>query len=128
MIEDRYLCSHSVYVDLSLFDPATFRKELNNLLVMSKNDDHLIVSGINGIKNPVFDEEWQKEHLHTVHVGPHPTTKFYGGKNEHIEKLSNQWEAMYMWYNQNGKTSDNECYYLIPALLGSQTKFKIIEE
>jgi carbamoyltransferase len=128
LVQDRYLCSHAAYIDLTKFDPETFRKDLSNLLVFAKNDDHVVISGVNGIVNEIFDEQWQQEHLHTVHVGPHPTTKFFGGKNELAEKVSNQWEAMYMWYNNNGKSSDNEIYYLIPALLGSQTKFKIIEE
>lgn len=128
LIEDRFMCSHAVFVDLAQFDPSTFRKELNNLLVLTKNDDHLIISGSNEVDNKLFDNKWQTKNLHTVLEGPHPTTKFYGGKYSLIESLSNQWEAMYRWYNQNDMFSDKECHYLIPSLLGSQIKFKIIEE
>lgn len=128
LLEDRFLTSHVVYVNLAEFDPDTFRKELSNLLVLANNDNNIIISGRTDIVNGTFDEKWQKDKLHSVHKGPHPTAKFYGGKFSFMEQLSNQWEAMYIWYNQNGMKSDKDYEYLIPALIGGQIKFKIIEE
>jgi hypothetical protein len=128
MNEDRYMASHHVFVDLAQFDPSTFSKDLNNLITMSQNDSHLVLSAKRGIVNDTFDEKWLEEKFGRGIGELHPTVKFFGGNFENVEWLSNQWEAMYLWYCQLGRVSTLDHEYLPPAILGAVDKVKLIEE
>ena len=126
--EDRYMASHHVFVDLAQFEPATFKKELSNLITVSANDSHLILSAKRGIKNETFDEQWLEDKFGRGVGELHPTVKFFGGSFENVEWLSNQWEAAYIWYAQTGKISNKDYEYLPIAVLSSVDKVKLIEE
>ncbi len=128
LTEDRYLTTHSVFVDLAQFEPSTFNRELNNIITMSNNDDHLILSASPNIKNETFSEEWLEEKFGHGMGELHPTVKFFGGKYENVEWLSNQFEAQYLWYCQLGKISLKDYEYLPLSILGDTGKVKLIEE
>jgi carbamoyltransferase len=126
--EDRYMASHHVFVDLAEFDPATFQKDLSNLITMSQNNSHLILSAKRDSVNTTFDEKWLSDKFGRGMGELHPSVKFFGGNLENVEWLSNQWEAMYLWYCQLGKVSNLDHEYLAPAILGAVDKVKLIEE
>lgn len=125
--EDRYMASHHVFIDIAEFEPLTFKKELNNLITLAGNDTHLILSASNSVKNELFPESFLEEKFGRGMGELHPTVKFFGGNFEHVEWLSNQFEAMYLWYAMMGKISQKDYEYLPLALLGSVDKVKLIE-
>ncbi|QDJ96489.1 carbamoyl transferase [Xanthomonas phage Xoo-sp13] len=126
--EDRYLASHHVFVDVAQFVPSSFNKELTNIITMSQNNTHLILSASRNVTNELFSEQWLSDKFGQGIGLLHPTVKFFGGSFEHVEWLSNQWEAMYLWYSQLGKISVKDHEYLPLAILGSIDKVKLIEE
>lgn len=126
--EDRYMASHHVFVDLAQFDVATFPKELNNLITMSQNDAHLILSAQRGLVNNTFSEKYLEDKFGRGIGDLHPTVKFFGGSFENVEWLSNQFEAMYIWYAGLDKVSQLDYEYLPLGILGSVDKVKLIEE
>lgn len=126
--EDRYLSEYQLFVDAAQFAPEAFVKELNNLAILSENKTHLILSGKEGVENSLFPEEWLSNKFGRGIGRIHPTVKFFGGSFENVEWLSNQWEAMYLWYSQLGKHSLADHEYLPPAILSTFDKVKLIEE
>lgn len=126
--EDRYMASHHVFIDIAQFEEKTFKRELTNLIAMSQNDTHLILSASSGIKNTTFSEQWLEDKFGRGIGELHPTVKFFGGNFENVEWLSNQWEAAYLWYCQTGKVSEFDYEYLPIAVLSSVDKVKLIEE
>lgn len=128
LMEDRFLSEHQVFVDIAQFSDDTFEKELNNLIIMSENKTHLILSGRPDIQNSLFSDEWMMNKFGKSMGRLHPTVKFFGGSFEHVEWFSNQWEAMYLWYSQMDKNSLDDKDYIPPAILGDIDKVKLIEE
>ena len=48
-----------MFVDIAQFSMIRSKKELNNLIIMSENKTHLILSGRSDIqKNNLFSDEW----------------------------------------------------------------------
>jgi len=126
--EDRYMATHHVFVDLAQFEPTTFNRELNNLITLSKNDTHLILSAKRDLTNETFDDKWLANKFSKGLDALHPTVKFFGGSFENVEWLSNQWEAMYFWYSQLGKVSNKDYEYLALVVLEAFDKITLIEE
>ena len=126
--EDRYMASHHVFVDLAQYSPKTFKKELNTLITLSNNDDHLILSASSTVKNDMLSEQYLEDKFGHGMGELHPTVKFFGGSFDNVEWLSNQFEAMYLWYAGIGKLSLKDYEYLPLALLSSVDKVKLIEE
>lgn len=125
--EDKYMASHHVFVDLAQFDPSTFAKELNNLITVSQNNTHLILSASPNVVNETFSHEWLADKFGQSISTLHPVVKFFGGSFENVEWLSNQWEAMYLWYCSIGKISQKDYEYLPLVMLGALDKVKLIE-
>lgn len=126
--DDRYMASHHVFMDLAQFDSTTFSRELNNLITLSKNDTQVILSAKSGIVNETFDEKWVADKFGTGIGRLHPIVKFFGGSFENIEWLSNQWEAMYLWYCQLDKISTKDYEYLAPVYAEAKDRIMLIEE
>ncbi len=125
--ENRYMAANHVFVDISQFDPTTFRKELSNLITMSKSGE-LILSARRGIINDTFDDKWLADKFGKALDELHPTTKFFAGSFENVELLSNHWEAMYLWYCGLGKISKIDYEYLPLTILENPNKIILIEE
>lgn len=128
LLEDRFLSEYQVFVNLSDMDPSSFEKELNNLISMSENKTHLILSGSPSIENNLFSDDWLVNKFGHGIGRLHPTVKFFGGSFENVEWFSNQWEASFLWYSQIEKNSLHDRDYIPPAILGSLDRVKLLEE
>jgi carbamoyltransferase len=128
LLENKYLNSHHVFIDLSRIDTKSFEKILGNLVTMAQNSTHLILSSQKNLTNKIFDDVWMINKFGKPIGELHPTTTFFGGSYELVEWLSNQWEAMYLWYGQLGKISLIDREYLDPAIMNKIEQVKLIEE